>query len=693
MNRPSLIVIATCIAAFAPAAVYSQAADSSAAAAIDSGSIPAPRMGPWGFDTAGMDRSVRPGQDFSGFASGAWLRGNEIPADRASWGSFHALGELSETRTRRLVEGYSLGNPDRDGDRAKVAALYRSFLDEAAVEAAGARPLQPLVARIRAVDSKDALAETMAQALGGFGNSFFTAQVFDDMRAPETNALYLFQGGLGLSDRDFYLDQRFAAQKTRYQQYVEQMLGLIGWERPAEAAAAIVAMETTIAQSHWNRADSRDRSKTYNAVTLADLESQAPGFPWRRFFAAAGMDQAERAVAWQNTAFPGIARVFAETDLDVLKAWQAFHVADNAAPYLSRQFVDARFEFRNRFLNGQPQNRDRWKRALTFAETGMGDAIGQDYVRLYFPPESRAQMSALVDNLKTAMRHRLENLTWMSAETKAQALAKLATFEVRIGMPEVWQDYSQLRVANDDLFGNASRVAAFNWDDQRRRIGQRVDRREWGMTPQTVNASYSPPRNAITFPAAILQPPFFDPQADPAVNYGAIGGVIGHEIIHGFDDQGRKSDGAGILRDWWQPQDAAAFEAQAARLGAQYEAVTFPNLPDMRLNGRVTMGENIGDLGGLTIAYEAYRASLNGNEAPVIDGFTGDQRFFLGWAQVWRTLWRDDSLRQQIVNGPHSPGHVRAFGPIRNMDAWYAAFDIQPGDPLYIPPEQRVRIW
>jgi putative endopeptidase len=664
-----------------------------ASAAAANASIAAPRMGSWGIDTAGMDNSVRPGADFFGYVSGNWARNTLIPADRSSFGGFAQLRDLSEARVRQLVESYRLGNPDTDGDQAKVAALYRSFLDEEAVERLGARPLQPLIQRISGFTTREQVAEQMGLSVGGIGRSFFGTSVFDDQRNPDRYALYMGQSGLGLSDRELYLDARFAPQKERYQQYVAQMLGLVGWAQPEAAAAAIVAMETRIAEAHWTRAESRNRDRTYNPMTLADLQREAPGFPWATFFRAAGIDHAERAVVSQNTAFPKIAQIFAEADVETLKAWQAFHAADNAAPLLSRQFVDAQFDFRSRFLQGQPEQRERWKRAVSFAEGAMGEAIGRDYVALYFPEESRRQMAELVDNLKIAMRHRIENLAWMTPATRQEALAKLATFNVKIGHPEEWRDYSGLRIVNGDLFGNAERAQRFEWDFRRARIGQPIDRAEWGMTPQTVNAYYSPVKNEIVFPAAILQPPFFDPQADPAVNYGAIGGVIGHEITHGFDDQGRKSDGNGMLRDWWTAEDAARFEAQAARLGAQYESYEFPTLPGMRINGRVSMGENIADLGGLLVAHDAYRASLAGRPAPVIDGFTGDQRFFMGWAQVWRTLWRDDALRQQIVNGPHSPGQIRAFAPLRNIDAWYAAFNVQPGDPLYIPAEERVRIW
>jgi len=471
------------------------------------------------------------------------------------------------------------------------------------------------------------------------------------------------------------------------------MLGLAGWANAEAAAANVVAFESLIAAAHWTRAESRNRDKTYNPMTVADLTAQAPGFPWTPFLFAAGVDKAERAIVSQNTAFPKLANIYGEADLDTLKAWQAFHTADDAAPLLSSAFVDAQFEFRNKFMQGQPLQRDRWKRGVAFAENAMGEAIGRDYVGLYYPAESKAIMDEMVANLRVAMKNRIEGLTWMSAPTKVQALDKLQSFGLKIGHPDQWRDYAGYEVRNGDLFGNAERGARFEWDYRRNRIGQGVDEAEWGMTPQTVNAYYSPVKNEIVFPAAILQPPFFDPKADPAVNYGAIGGVIGHEISHGFDDQGRKSDGKGVLRDWWTAEDAAKFEAQATRLGAQYEAYAFPTLPDMHINGRVAMGENIGDLGGVTLGLEAYRNLMKGKKVPVLDGFTGEQRLFMGWAQVWRTLWRDEALKQQIVNGPHSPGQIRAFAPLRNVDAWYDAFKVKAGDTLYVAPEQRVRIW
>ena len=653
----------------------------------------AARYGTWGIDTAGMDRGAKPGADFFGYVNGAWAKNTPIPSDRSSYGSFMVLRDLSEARVRSLVEGYALGDPAKDGDAAKVAALYRGFMDEAAIEALGAKPLKPHLAAIAKVKDKAAMAELMGRASGSLGGSFFGAFVSDDARNPDQYALYLGQSGLGLGDREMYLDAKFAPQRERYQAYVEQMLTMAGWQKPKDNAAKIVAMETRIAQAHWTRAESRNRDKTYNPTTLAEMDAKAPGFPWATFFKAAGVDSANRAVLRQDTAFPKIAQVFAETDLDTLKAWQAFRTTDEAAPLLSKAFVDAEFEFRSKFLSGQPEQRPRWKRGVAFAEAAMGEAIGRDYVQLYFPAESKAKMDELVTNVKAAMRARLDKLEWMGPATRAEALAKLENFGLKIGHPEKWRDYASLAIVNGDVFGNAQRSRQFEWDYRRARIGQPVDKAEWGMTPQTVNAYYSSVKNEIVFPAAILQPPFFDPKADPAVNYGGIGGVIGHEIIHGFDDQGRKSDGKGVLRDWWTAEDAARFEAQAAKLGAQYEAYPFPQLPGMHINGRVSMGENIGDLGGLTIALEAYRRSLGGKPAPMIDGFSGEQRFFMGWSQVWRTLWRDDALRQQLVNGTHSPGHIRAFAPLRNIDAWYEAFGITQADPLWVAPKDRVRIW
>ncbi|HUR90067.1 MAG TPA: M13-type metalloendopeptidase [Ramlibacter sp.] len=682
------VLMGAYIATLAPAAFGATPAQAPAGSVIA-----APRFGSWGFDTAGMDKSARPGDDFFTYASGNWARTTPIPADRSAYGSFNALAELSDARVHRLLESYPLRDSHTSAEQAKVAALYRSYMDEAAVEALDAKPLQARLAAVRAIATKEDMARSMGLSVNRFGKSFFASAVFDDAKNPDFYAVYLRQSGLGLGDREMYLDARFAAQKARYAQYVAQMLTLAGWPDPAAAAERIVALETHIAQAHWTRAESRNRDKTYNPVTLAELQAQAPGFPWATFIDAAGVKKADRFVTSQNTAFPKLAAIFESADLDTLKAWQAFHITDETAPLLSHRFVDARFDFRGKFLNGQPEQRPRWKRAVAFAEQGMGEAIGRDYVALYYPAESRALMDRMVADLRVALKHRIDAIEWMSPATKAQALEKLKSFNVKVGYPEKWRDYSALEAREDDLFGNAERAAAFDWDWRRARIGERVDRAEWGMTPQTVNAYYSPVKNEIVFPAAILQPPFFDPKADPAVNYGAIGAVIGHEISHGFDDQGRKSDGSGMLRDWWAPEDAAKFEAQAARFGAQYESYDFPALPGMHINGRASMGENIGDFAGVMIALDAYRNLLGGKPAPVIDGYTGEQRFFLGYAQIWRQLIRDDALRQQLATDPHSPARVRSFAPLRNVDAWYDAFGVKPGDKLYIAPADRVRLW
>jgi putative endopeptidase len=650
------------------------------------------RYGKWGFDIAGMDRTVKPGDDWFRFVNGAWAKNTTIPADRSSYGAFAVLRDLSEARLRKLVEGYDAAD-SANADRAKVAALYRGFLDEAAAETLDAAPLTARLAPIRAATTREDMARLMGASLGGFGGTFFGPGVSDDAKQPDIYSLYLRQSGLGLGDREFYLDSKFKPQVERYRQYVAQLLEMAGWPNSAQAAAKVVAMETRLAQAHWTRAQSRDRDKTYNLMTLAELQAQAPGFPWAAFWQAAGIAKAERAIVAQNTAFPKIAQVFNETDMDTLKAWQAFRTADQIAPLLSKRFVDAQFEFRSKFMNGQPEQRDRWKRGVALVENALGEAIGRDYVALYFPPESKAKMDRLVANLRTALAGRIRNLAWMGPATKQEALAKLAHFNVKIGYPDKWRDYSALRIVPGDLVGNVERAGQFEWDYRRNRLGNAVDKAEWGMTPQTVNAYYNSVKNEIVFPAAILQPPFFDPKADDAVNYGGIGGVIGHEISHGFDDQGRKSDGNGVLRDWWTAEDAAKFEAQAAKLGAQYETYSFEGLPGVHINGKASMGENIGDLGGVLISLDAYHQSLGRRKPKVIGGFTGDQRFFLGWGQVWRTLFRTEALRQQLVSDPHSPGQIRAVNPLRNVDAWYKAWNIKPGDAQYVAPADRVRIW
>ena len=650
----------------------------------------APRMGPWGFDMSGRDTSVAPSKDFFDYANGTYLNKLEIPADRSRYGAFDALQELSQSRMRAVAEK-SAANTKATGDEAKLGAFYRSFMDEKAVDALGAKPLATDLAAIRAVKTHDEMAGLMGGTMRKFGGSFFGSYVHDDAKDPEKYTVYLVQGGLGLPDRDYYLEDRFKTQKAAYEAYIAQMLTLAGWERPAENAKAIVALETEIAKVSWTRAERRDDDKTYNPFEIAKLSEYAPGFAWKQYMDGAHLTKADRVVVSENTAFPKIAAIYANTPIETLKAWSAFNLADQAAPYLSKEFDQANYEFRSKTLSGQPLQQPRWKRGVNAVDNNIGEALGKLYVEAYFPAESKAKMEALVGDIRTAMKTRIDGLDWMSPETKVKAQEKLSKFRVKIAYPDKWRDYSGLTIKDGDLYGNMERASAFEWDYRAARLGGPVDDEEWGMTPPTINAYYSSTKNEIVFPAAILQPPFFDPDGDPAVNYGGIGGVIGHEITHGFDDQGRKSDGDGKLTDWWTAEDAAKFNAQATKFGKQYAAVEV--LPGAHINGDLTMGENIADLGGLLLALDAYHVSLGGKPAPVIDGMTGDQRVFLGWAQVWRGKYREDRMRQQLVTDPHSPPKYRVDVPIKNIDAFYEAFGVKPGDGMYVAPADRVRIW
>ncbi|HVN00606.1 MAG TPA: M13 family metallopeptidase [Caulobacteraceae bacterium] len=645
---------------------------------------------PWGFDLAGRDTAVSPGTDFYEYADGTYVKNLTIPADRSRFGSFDALQAAAEDRVHKLLDAVA-ADKDATGERAKVGAFYRAFMNEGRADQLGARPLAADLARIRAADTKSAIARLMGHAPDTVFSSFFDVDIGGDAKDPDHYAVYMGQAGLGLPNRDYYLDPAFATQKAKYEAYVAQMLHLVGWPDADAQAQAIVATETDIAKVSWTRAQQRDPVATYNPMTPAELAASAPGFDWAAFFEGAGIGGEGRVVVAEKSALPQIAAVFAATPVKTLQAWQAFHAADAAAPFLSKPFVDADFEFRNKTLNGQQELRARWKRGVALLNGYMGEAVGKLYVAEYFPPASKAAMEALVGNIKTALAARIQRVTWMSDETKAKAEQKLGMLTVKIGYPVKWRDYSALKIDEDDLFGDVEHASAFEWRRKLSRLHQPVDRTEWHLTPQTVNAYYNPTVNEIVFPAAILQPPFFDPAADPAVNYGAIGAVIGHEMTHGFDDGGRHFDGTGRLTDWWTPDDDAKFVAETRRLGAQYSA--FEPIAGAHVKGDQTMGENIADLGGLLLALDAYHASLGGRPAPVIDGLTGDQRLFLGFAQIWRSAIRPDALRRQLVSDVHSPEVDRVNGTIRNVDAWYAAWNIKPGDPLYVSPEDRVRIW
>jgi putative endopeptidase len=651
--------------------------------------LASPKFGTWGFDAAGMDPTVSPGVDFDKYANGNWEAKATIPPDRSRFGNFDALTLLSEARVHAILEQAATGKLD-DPDAAKIGAAYRAFMDEARTNELDLKPLAPQLAMIRALQDRRGAAALMGRQNLQDYPSIFSVSIDQDAKAPNRYAVELSADGLGLPDRDYYLKPSFAMKKEAYQAYVKQLLTMIGWRDPGTGAQEVVALESKLAEVSWTRAERRDRDKTYNPVSRAQLQKLAPEFEWDAFLNSSGVTSANRFIAVTNTAFPKYAQIYAATPLSTLQAWFAFRVADQAAPYLSQRFVDAQFEFRSKTLAGQPEQKARWKRAVAFVDDALGESVGRIYVARYFTPQAKASMDALVANLRIALKARIEGLDWMAPETKAKALEKLSQFTVKIGYPGKWRDYGSY-VVGPDLLANQRGADAFEWRREVARLDRPVDRTEWGMTPQTVNAYYQYTNNEVVFPAAILQAPFFDPDADPAVNYGGIGAVIGHEISHGFDDQGRKSDGAGVLTDWWTAADANKFKVQAARLGTQYGA--FEPLPGAHVNGDLTMGENIGDMGGLSLALDAYHASLHGQPAPVIDAFTGDQRVFLSWAQVWRQKQRDDALRQQVVVDPHSPARYRVNGTIRNINGWYRAFAIKPGDTLYIAPEDRVHIW
>ncbi len=646
---------------------------------------PKPEIGSFGFDLTGMDRSVMPGDDFYAFANGTWARNTPIPDDKSNYGMFTALDDLSKKRTREILEAA------KDDPASKIGRAFASYLDEAAVEAKGMAPIKPWLDEIRALNSKAGYAALAAKANRMGVNTMVGAYVGQDDRDPDSYIPFIFQGGLGMPDRDFYLgsSDRFVKIRAAYLKHLENVLSLAGETNAASRAKAIMDFETGIATVHWTRVDSRDSVKTYNKMSLAQLEKAAPGFDLKGYLAGLGINVGEVIVS-QPSAITGIAKAVQAAPLGVLKDALIVRSVDNFADQLPAAVARETFSFYGTALSGIPQMEPRWKRAVQFVEGAMGEEVGKVYVAKYFPPETKAAMNELVENVKAAMGRRIDKLSWMQPETKARARKKLANFTTKIGYPDKWRDYGALEIRADDLFGNAVRVAQFEHAYNVGKLGKPIYRWEWGMTPMTINAYANFSMNEIVFPAAILQPPFFDPKADPAINYGGIGAVIGHEISHHFDDQGAKYDENGRLADWWTPADVKAFEAASKALVAQYGA--YEPLPGQKLNGQQTLGENIGDLAGVTIAYDAYKASLGGKEAPVIDGMTGDQRFFLGWAQVWRRNYREANLANRLTTDVHSPSIQRVW-VLRNIDAWYDAFNVQPGQKLALKPEDRVRIW
>lgn len=643
-----------------------------------------------GIETSNFDPDVRPQDDFYRYVNGAWLERVNIPPDRASYTAFVELDEAAEQNLLEIIEDAIADTDAAPGsDVRKVGDFYRSFMDSARVEALGIEPIRQDLADIDAIADKTDLARYVAGL-----HSRGTAAPFDffidqDKKNARVYAVYLTQTGLGLPNRDYYLNDQFAQAREKYLWYVDRLheLAEVQVEDPSRV---VMRIEHRLAENQWTPVQNRDRDATYNKIAVADLDELAPGFPWEVWLEEVDLN-VDTVIVRQPSYLTAMAEAVEEIPVEDWKTYYRHRLISSATPYLSQDFVDARFELYGRTLAGAETDRPRWKRAVGATEAALGEALGRLYVERHFKPEAKHRMDDLVENLRKAFEASIKDLDWMTEETKIQALDKLAKFRPKIGYPDAWRDYTALRVEPDDLFGNMRRAYAHEYQRQVNKLGKPVDRNEWFMTPQTVNAYYSPSMNEVVFPAAILQPPYFNPEADDAVNYGAIGGVIGHEFSHGFDDQGRKSDGDGNLRDWWTEQDAREFEERAAGLIEQYNQ--YSPIDGMHVNGELTLGENIGDLAGLTVAYKAYKMSLDGKEAPIIDGLTGDQRFFIGWAQVWRGLFREENLKERLVTDPHAPAEYRTNGIVSNVPAFYEAFDVKEGDRMYIAPENRVKIW
>lgn len=641
---------------------------------------------------AHFDDSVQPQEDFYRWVNGTWLEETEIPADRSNYGAFSVLDERAEQQLRTIIETAAATKAEPGSDTQKIGDFYTSFMDVETINALGAKPLTEEFGRIDALTSTDELPTLMAHHqlvnIGGI----YGAYIWQDAKQSDQYTVYFVQSGTGLPDRDYYLEdtEDFARIRKAYRAHIQKMLTLAGIEHAATKAEAIFDLETELARVQWTKVDSRDISKTYNKVTVEELAELTPNFDWATFLAEMGIEL-DAVVVAQPSFFEASSDLIAETDLATWQAYLKWQVIDDYAPYLSQEFVQGDFDFYGKTLRGTPEIRPRWKRGVAVVEESLGEVLGRIYVAEHFPPIAKARMERLVDNLLLAYEQSIKDLEWMTDETKAEALKKLATFKPKIGYPDKWKDYSALEVRADDLFGNMVRSNLVESRRELAKLGAPVDPDEWHMTPQTVNAYYNPVANEIVFPAAILQPPFFNLEAEDAINYGGIGAVIGHEIGHGFDDQGSKFDGEGNLNNWWTDADRQAFDALGKQLIEQYNA--YEPIPGYKVNGQLTLGENIGDLGGLSIAYEAYKLALNGRPAPVLDRYTGEQRLFIGWAQVWARKYREEALIERIKSDPHSPSEYRANGTLENIPAFHEAFNTRPGDRMWKAPEDRVQIW
>jgi endothelin-converting enzyme/putative endopeptidase len=647
-----------------------------------------------GIEQANMDLSVRPQDDFFNYVNGTWMANTEVPSDRTNTGVFLDLRDKSREDVLAIIKDVSASEDLEHGsDEQKVADLYNSYMDTEKLNELGISPLQAELEAIDAIANKDELSAYFAHSrmIGGGGPFYFYIGV--DNKDSTRYATHLWQSGLGMPDRDYYFneDERSVELRNAYVTHIEKMFELAGFDDPAGSAIMLMALETKIAAGHWTRVETRDSDKRYNKFMVADLGSLGDGVNWSAYLSTLGVEAQEDLIINQPSYIEGFNKVFNETSLDDWKTFMRWKLLDNAASYLNEALDDQNFDFYMRTLRGQQEQRPRWQRGVDTVNGSLGEVIGKVYVSRHFKPEAKVRMLELVENLRAAYGQAIEELEWMSPETKAAAKVKLAAFTPKIGYPDRWEDYTALEIAAGDLIGNIRNANQFHFELDRSKLGGPIRDWEWGMTPQTVNAYYSPPMNEVVFPAAILQPPFFNMAADDAVNYGAIGVVIGHEMGHGFDDQGSKYDSEGNLRNWWTEQDLAEFKERTSALVDQY--AKFQVFDDLNVNGELTLGENIGDLAGLTIAYRAYQISLAGKEAPVMDGMTGDQRFFIGIGQVWRYKATEEADRERVATDPHSPPRFRVNGPLPNMPEFHAAFNVQEGDGMYLLPEQRVKIW
>ena len=682
MTRARVRSYVAAAGAFAATAVLFIAGQSGAAATLGSG-----------IDASGFDTSIRPQDDFFRYVNGGWIAHTEIPADKSNYGSFTVLADNAERDLRAIIEEAAADTTHQKGsDAQKIGDLYASFMDSARIEQLGAKPLQPEFRRIDAIRDRAGLLRYLGYAQRVNYNVPLGFFVNQDAKDTTRYIIYWAQGGLGLPDRDYYLktDEKFVGYRNAYLAYVEHVLALAGLKDAHASAGRIMQVETRLAEAQWSREQNRDPVKTYNRFSAVDATKLTPGFDWALFLGAVQAPAGD-VVIQQPTYFSALAQTLDDVPLTDWKVYLKYHVIDALAPNLSDAFVQANFDMYAKTLRGTEEIRPRWKRGVAEVETDLGEMAGKLYVARHFRPEAKARIDKLVSNVLAAMEEGIDELAWMGPETRKRAHEKLAKYTVKIGYPDKWRDYSKLEIRAGDLVGNVMRATEFENNRQLAKLGGPIDRTEWAMTPQTVNAYYNPVANEIVFPAAILQPPFFNVEADDAVNYGGIGAVIGHEISHGFDDEGRQYDGDGNLKDWWSTGDTAEFNKRADRLATEYEG--FSPVPGHHLNGRLTLGENIGDLSGMAIAYMAYRRSLGGAQAPVIDGYTGDQRFFLGFGQIWRRKYREADLIARISTDPHSPAEFRVNGIVTNLDGFYAAFDLKPGDKMFRPPEERVKIW